>query len=156
MTRLRLVLGFLVALTLAPSAFAQNANQAQLRVIVVDQTGAGIPAATVTVTPSAGQPLVVTADERGLVTVPALAPGAVTLHVEFPGFEAFDQPVTLRRGQNNQTVTLTIAGFQEEVVVSDASSTNDARGNSLTTTLEQATSRSCPTIPTNSRSCCSR
>lgn len=147
MTRLRFVLGLLAALTVAPSAFAQNANQAQLRVIVVDQTGAGIPAATVTVTPAGGAPLVVTADERGLITVPALAPGAVTLHVEFPGFETFDQALTLRRGQNNQTVTLTIAGFQEEVVVSDASSTGDARGNSLTTTLEQADIEELPDDP---------
>jgi len=40
------------------SAFAQGAaNQAQLRLVVVDQTGAGIPAATVTLKPAAGEPI---------------------------------------------------------------------------------------------------
>ena len=46
--------------------------------------------------------------------------------------------MTLRRGAVNQTVTLKIAGFQEEVVVNDTSATDDRRGNSFTTTLEQA------------------
>jgi outer membrane receptor for ferrienterochelin and colicin len=46
--------------------------------------------------------------------------------------------VNLRRGAVNQTVTLKIAGVTEEVVVNDAAATDDRRGNSFTTTLEQA------------------
>ena len=60
------------------------------------------------------------------------------LHVEFPGFEPYESQLTLRRGAMNQTVTLKIAGVQEEVVVNDMSATDDRRGNSFTTTLEQA------------------
>ena len=151
MTRLRLLFGLAALLAAgASTASAQNpanANQAQLRVVVVDETGAGIPSATVTLTPASGAPVTVTGDERGVVTLPPVAPGAVRLHVEFPGFQAADTSLTLRRGQNNQTVTLAIAGLQEEVVVSDTASTGDTRGNSLTTTLEQADIEELPDDP---------
>jgi hypothetical protein len=133
----RLLFVLLGLLTAAPT-FAQNANQAQLRLVIVDQTGAGIPSATVTVTPVSGEPVTATSDERGVATLPPLAIGAVKVHVEFPGFEASDTTLTLRRGANNQNVTLGIAGFQEEVVVNDAVGTLDDRsGNAQTTTLEQ-------------------
>jgi hypothetical protein len=134
----RLLFVLLGLLTAAP-VFAQNAgNQAQLRLVVVDQTGAGIPSATVTVTPANGAPVTVTSDERGIATLPPLAVGAVSVHVEFPGFEPSDTTLTLRRGVTNQNVTLGIAGFQEEVVVNDsAGALDDRSGNAQTTTLEQ-------------------
>jgi len=129
----------LLALLVAGPLSAQNANnQTQLRLVVVDETGAGIPQATVTVTPAAGEVVTFTSDDRGLAMSPALATGNVHLHVEFPGFESYEAQVTLRRGAVNQTVTLKIAGFQEEVVVNDTAATDDRRGNSFTTTLEQA------------------
>jgi hypothetical protein len=135
---MRQVLLLVVASCLAAVPLgAQTANQAQLRLVVVDETGAGIPNATVVVTPLAGEPITVMSDERGLVTVQGLAPGPVQLHVEFPGFTAHDAPVNLRRGANNQNVTLGIAGLQEEVVVSDLAATDDRSGNAQTTTLEQ-------------------
>jgi len=129
----------LVGLLAASPAFAQNANnQAQLRLIVVDQTGAGIPAATVVVTPASGAPISVTSDDRGVATLPPMAAGAVKVHVEFPGFEPSDATLTLKRGANNQNVTLGIAGLQEEVVVNDTGGALDDRsGNAQTTTLEQ-------------------
>src|SRR5829696_3368476 len=101
------------ALFLASPASAQQntANQTQLRLVVVDQTGAGIPAATVVITPPAGSPVTFESDERGLATSPPLTPGQVTVHVEFPGFEPFEAPLTLRRGAMNETVTLKIEGF---------------------------------------------
>ena len=133
----RSVLVLLACLAAVP-ALAQNANQAQLRLIVVDQTGAGIPAATVIVTPAAGAPITVTSDDRGVATLPALAVGPVKVNVDFPGFEPGESTITLRRGNNNQTVTLGIAGLQEEVVVNDTGAVLDDRsGNAQTTTLEQ-------------------
>ena len=134
----RILLALLALLVAAPLS-AQNANnQTQLRLVVVDETGAGIPQATVTVTPAAGEVVTFTSDDRGLAMSPPLATGNVHLHVEFPGFESYEAQVTLRRGAVNQTVTLKIAGFQEEVVVNDTAATDDRRGNSFTTTLEQA------------------
>jgi hypothetical protein len=132
----RLLLVIVLCLAAAPLA-AQTANQSQLRLVVVDETGAGIPNATIVVTPTGGAPITVMSDERGLATVPGLAPGAVLLHVEFPGFSPHEATVTLRRGANNQNVTLGIAGLQEEVVVSDLASLDDRSGNAQTTTLEQ-------------------
>jgi len=136
MTRVFLAL-FPLLLAAVPAA-AQNANQSQLRLVIVDETGAGIPASTIVVTPVNGAPVTVMADERGLATVSGLPAGAVQLHVEFSGFANIDQNITLRRGANNQTVTMKIAGLEEQVVVSDTTGGLDDRsGNSLTTTLEE-------------------
>jgi len=139
----------LVGLLAASPVVAQNSNnQAQLRLIVVDQTGAGIPAATITVTPAVGEPVTATSDDRGVATLPPLATGPVKVHVEFPGFEPSDATLTLKRGANNQNVTLGIAGFQEEVVVNDAGGALDDRsGNAQTTTLEQSEIDALPDDP---------
>ena len=138
----RAVVG-LIALLMASPLAAQNANnQTQLRVVVVDETGAGIPQATIVVTPVNGEAVTFTTDERGLVS-PTLAVGTVQLHVEFPGFEPFESQLTLRRGAVNQTVTLKIAGVQEEVVVNETNATDDRRGNSFTTTPSRPRSKNC-------------
>src|SRR5688572_10861334 len=102
MTRLLL---FAVAMLAVSPLYAQqnNANQTQLRLTIVDQTGAGIPAASIIITPQSGSAVTFVSDERGLATAPVLAPGPVTVHVEFPGFEPFEAPLTLRRGAMNET-----------------------------------------------------
>jgi hypothetical protein len=121
----------------ATSAFAQTAaNQTQLRLVIVDQTGAGIPAATVTVKPATGEPVEFTADDHGVAASANLVPGAVTVHVEFPGFMPFDAPLTLKRGAMNETVTLKIEGFKAEVEVSQASAPEASKSTS-TTALSQ-------------------
>jgi len=53
----------------------------------------------------------------GVVTVPALPVGQVKVHVEFVGFETYEGELGIRRGANNQTVTMKLAGFTDEVVV---------------------------------------
>ncbi|MGH9237077.1 MAG: carboxypeptidase regulatory-like domain-containing protein, partial [Vicinamibacterales bacterium] len=119
-----LAAGILAALVATPlhaqNTANANQNQAQLRLVIVDQTGAGIPAADVTITPkSGGEPVTYKSDEKGLATSPNLPPGDVTVHVEFPGFIPFDAPLTLRRGAQNQVVELKIEGFKAEVAVND-------------------------------------
>jgi hypothetical protein len=116
--------------------FAQAVQQAELRVTVIDQTGASIPMARVLVTAPGAAPVAAGVNDRGQVTLTGLPIANVQLHVESEGFAPVDRTVTLRRGSTNQTVTLGIAGLQEEIVVSDAAS-DDTRGNSLTTTLEE-------------------
>jgi hypothetical protein len=116
----------------APAA----AGDAQLRLIVVDQTSAGIPTATVTLTPPVGQPITVNTDERGVVTVPSLPVGVTKVHVEFVGFETYDGELNIRRGANNLNVTMKLAGFTEDVVVREAELVGgDTRGGALVTTL---------------------
>src|SRR5205814_6488448 len=94
----------------SPLALAQTTpgqQETQLRVVVVDQQGAGIPVASVRVSPVGGSaPLEQSADERGVATVSALMPGLVHLHVESQGFASYDGALTLRRGANTHTVTL--------------------------------------------------
>src|SRR4029079_63939 len=142
------LLVILCALFIAsPLAAQQNAGQSQLRLVVVDETGAGIPSATIVVKVGAAPGVTFTTDERGVASSPALPVGAATLHVEFEGFEPYDGPITLRRGAMNQNVTLKIAGFKEEVMVSDRTATDDRRGNSLSTTLEQSEIEELPEDP---------
>ncbi len=132
---------------LALPVYAQNANQTQLRLVIVDETGAGIPNATIIVTPATGNAVAFTSDERGLATSPNLPSGNAKLHVEFEGFDPFEGPINLRRGAMNQTVTLKIAGVQEEVVVNDTTALDDRRGNSQSTTLEEAEIEELPEDP---------
>ena len=120
----------------ASPAMGQIGQPAQLRVTVVDQTGASIPSAHVVVTNGAGFTAQADVDQRGQVTLTSLPVGSVRLQVESVGFSSYDATVTLRRGNNNQTVTLGIAGLQEEIVVNETANA-DSRGNSLTTTLEE-------------------
>lgn len=119
-----------------PQAAAQ-ANTTELRVVVVDETGAGIPAATVTITPASGEPVTFTGDDRGRAISPALPTGAVTVVIDYPGFEPYTAPLTLRRGTMDQTITLKIAGLSEEVVVNDRI-TDITQNTAATTELTQA------------------
>ena len=128
-----LAAGLLAALVATPlhAQNTANQNQAQLRLVIVDQTGAGIPMADVTITPkSGGEPVAYKSDEKGLATSPNLTPGDVTVHVEFPGFIPFDAPLTLRRGPQNQVVELKIEGFKAEVAVNDATVTEASKSTS--------------------------
>ena len=128
----------LIALLLASPLYAQQPanNQTQLRLVIVDQLDAGIPAATITIKREGADPITFSADERGLAIAPPLAPGAVTVQVEFPGFQPFEQALTLRRGVQNERVTLKIEGFEEKVEVTDADAAEATRATS-TTTLSQ-------------------
>lgn len=134
------LLSVLFTLLLAAPVLAQTASDAQLRLVVVDETGAGIPTATVVVTPgNGGTPITVMTDERGVATIPAVAIGPAQVHVEFQGFDNIDQQITVRRGANTQTLTMKIAGVQEQVVVSDNNVVpDDTSGHAQTTTLDQA------------------
>ena len=143
MTRFLLVLFVLISLPV----YAQNANQTQLRLVVVDESGAGIPSATIIVTPASGNAVTFTTDERGVASSPSVAAGNAKLHVEFEGFEPYDGALNLRRGAMNQTITLKIAGLQEEVVVNDTTALDDRRGNSLSTTLEESEIEELPEDP---------
>ena len=142
----RLLFG-LVTLLLASPLHAQQANQqTQLRLVIVDQLEAGIPAASITIKREGAEPVTFSSDDRGLAIAPPLAPGAVIVAVEFPGFEPFESKLTLRRGVMNETVTLRIEGFKEEVQVTDADAPEASRATS-TTTLSQEEIEALPDDP---------
>ena len=121
---------FVALLALGPGrqapANAQNARDVRVSVTVVDQTGAVIQNATVTVT-SLDTPGKIIAPEKtndkGIASLAGLAPGRYTIQAEFPGFETHVlKDVRLRSGDNKHVVVLAIQGLQDSVTV-----TRDAR-----------------------------
>jgi len=123
--------------------FAQGAPGGSLRVTVVDQTGAVIIGATVTVagadeaTNAAAIPPARTSD-TGVAIVPTLTPGRYTVQVEFPGFEKrLLTDVRVRNGENRQVAVLTIERVQTAVTVEQdkQQAAADRNGPSFGTTL---------------------
>ena len=130
----------------SPVLAQTEAPQSQLRLTVVDQTDAAVVGATVTVTRPDGSTLNGTTDPRGQLALEALPTAEVQVQVEFPGFELFEGSLVLRSGSNDATATLVIAGFEEEILVADAT-IDDRQGNSLTTTLEESDIAELPDDP---------
>jgi Carboxypeptidase regulatory-like domain len=139
------------ALCVATPVLAQAPSPAnapaQLRVVVLDETGAGIPSAHITVSMPAAAPIDATADERGIAVIPSLPIGNVQLRVDAQGFATYAAPLTLRRGANNQTVTLKIEGFQEQVVVDDAAAVQATGSAETTKVLDEAVIEQLPDDP---------
>jgi len=107
----------------ARAAAAQTTRPGTLQVTVVDQSGAVIGNATVTVegaeAATKGQtPAPVPTNAQGIATVAGLAPGRYAVRAEFPGFETRALPeVRVRAGDNKQVMMLPIAGVQDSVTV---------------------------------------
>jgi hypothetical protein len=123
------MIALLVAvLSLAPSA--QAARETRVAVTVVDQTGAVIPNAKVTVTlpadpkvPAATAPAPaaepVMTNDKGVATIGGLTAGRFSITAEFPGFETRTlKDIALRAGDNKHVVVLPIQGLQDSVTVS--------------------------------------
>jgi hypothetical protein len=128
------------------SAFAaapQAPTAGTMRVAVVDQTGAVIVGATVTVTGAddatrgpAIAPAKTAAD--GVATVAGLAPGRYTIQAEFPGFDTrVLKDIRIRGGENKQVAVLTIQKLESSVTVARDKqlAAADPRGMSFGTTL---------------------
>jgi hypothetical protein len=127
---------------IAPPAAAQT-RTATLAVTVVDQTGAVVGGATVTVTGTddatkSSAPASLTTSSEGIATLPNLVPGRYTIEAQFPGFEPRVLPnVTIRPGSNKQIALLTVAGLKDSVTVARdrQEAAVDPRGTSFGTQL---------------------
>ena len=127
----------------------------RLLVTVVDQTGAVLPTATVTVVGQetatrASSVAPVTATEAGLATFGTLALGRYTVQAEFPGFEtATVRDVRVREGDNRRTVTLRLKKLEDSVTVGrdGRSSGLDPRGNAFSTVLTREMIEALPDDP---------
>ena len=118
MTTLRIV--FIAALSAALAA-AQSAT-ASLRGTAVDQQGAAIAGAQVTLTdPDRNSKRQTGTDNTGRFTFPQLAPSTYTLQVGKTGFRTAEVPrVTLHvNDQNNLQVELQVSGREDAVIVRD-------------------------------------
>src|SRR5215813_2833471 len=114
---LRLLFALLSATLTINPVFAQNRRpvEARLRVTVVDQTGAAIPNARVTINK---QQQTLTTGKLGEVNFGGLAPGKYQLQVTADGFAPLTvKDVNARAGANNIEVKLNVAKVQEEVTV---------------------------------------
>ena len=125
----RFIPGLLVlvlALLLCPWAvdtFAQAPADGTLRVTVVDQSGAVILGATVTVlgaepATSVTTPAPVKTADTGIATLSGLIPGRYTIQAEFPGFETRRlAEIRVRAGENKQVAMLSIPKIETSVTV---------------------------------------
>ena len=108
-------------LAFVPGALAQ---QTESRIIgrILDQSGATMPGATVTVTSlETGAVRTDVADGDGNVTITNLGPGRYEIKAELDGFQPSVQQVVLGVGQvSTQTLTLSVATLTETVSVSAA------------------------------------
>src|SRR6516225_8798327 len=96
-------------------AQTRRSADARLRVTVVDQTGAAIPNARVTINK---QQQTLTTGKLGEVNFSDLAPGKYQLRVAAEGFTTIAaKDANLRAGTNNLEVKLDVANVREEVTV---------------------------------------
>ena len=104
----------------APTAAAQTTGT--LRGHILDQTGALIPGAQVTVTTSAGGTVkTVTADSTGSYSVSGLAPGGYIVKATYDGFAPFSSPtIPLLAGQSKRIdVSMAVQVAEQNVTVTD-------------------------------------
>jgi hypothetical protein len=107
---------FLAAWLSLSCALAQQTT-GSVRGVLMDDSGAVIPAAQVSLTGSAGAKTAQTQAD-GSYTFPGLAPGQYTISVNFPGFAAFTKAVTVTAGAAVQVpVQLSLATEKQEVSV---------------------------------------
>src|SRR5258708_9190933 len=101
---------------------AQHAKDARVMVTVVDQTGAVIPNAKVTVTPvpdSGAASAPVTTNDKGVALLSGLAPGRYSIAADLDGFERrILKDVQVKAGDNKHVAVLAIQGLQDSVTVS--------------------------------------
>ena len=118
-------------------------REGRLIVIVVDQTGAVLPRATVTVEgieeatkQKAGEP--VEATDQGTVTVDGLTPGRYSVQAEFQGFQtSIVKDTRVRAGENRLTITLALEKMSDSVTVAQdaVQAAADPHGSSFGTAL---------------------
>jgi Carboxypeptidase regulatory-like domain/TonB dependent receptor-like, beta-barrel len=117
----RLIAGALFFLAALP-LHAQT-NRARAIVTVVDQSGAVVPDATVTLVglddaTKANTIAPAKTSDKGVATLENLTPGRYAIHADFPGFEqGLLKDIRLRTGDNKHVVVLPIKKMESEVTV---------------------------------------
>jgi hypothetical protein len=123
------MIAVLVALLVAAPSFptaaesTQAPRDARVTITVVDQTGAVIPNATVTITPSVPDPkwsvAPVKTTDKGIAVLTGLTPGKYVIQAEFPGFDTrILRDVQVKPGDNKHVAVLAIQALQDSVTVS--------------------------------------
>jgi hypothetical protein len=117
-----IALVLLTASLLQAPAFAQADTRSQLRLRLVDEAHAALPAATVTIfTMDGNLGVTATADEKGVAVFPDLPVGVAQIYARVSGYTPYIEGTTLRRGENAQTVTLRLRKNTTDTTSSDTS-----------------------------------
>src|SRR5882724_12857307 len=82
-----LVSAFVVLTACGLMALGQTTSTGSLSGTVIDQTGAVVPNATVTLKPNAGQEFTVQTNDNGTFQIPSLAAGTYTATITGAGFK---------------------------------------------------------------------
>lgn len=113
-----------LVLTLVAGAATARAQQTEARIVgrVLDQSGAAMPGATITVTSKeTGATRVDISGADGTFTITNLAPGTYEVKAELDGFQSTTRQAVLGVGQvSTQTLSLGVAALTETVTVSAA------------------------------------
>jgi hypothetical protein len=117
----RILLGVLcLILTAASPLFAQRSDRAIISGVVLDDQGAAVPGATVTVhNTQTGVDTVLVTNDAGAYTTPPLVLGTYTVKVELEGFKVSESGQILLRGgdQVRNDVRMEVGNLQETVQV---------------------------------------
>ncbi|HWC95967.1 MAG TPA: TonB-dependent receptor [Candidatus Sulfopaludibacter sp.] len=123
MAKLRSFFHLLAVVLFVAAAIAQQ-NSGTVKGVLSDDSGAVIPAATVTLTGNGATKTIETQSD-GSYTVVGLAPGQYTVNVVLAGFSTFAKPVTVTAGATIQVpIQLAVRAEKQEVTVqAEATST---------------------------------
>jgi hypothetical protein len=133
-----LVAALVLVCTIAAAGFAEvtqgAAPGAVWRITVLDQTDAPLAAAKVTLRDPAGLERTVTVNASGVAVFEGLTPGNYQATAIAEGFRTVVVPFAVKRGQNQTTLRLPVAGIQQTVDV-QGDSPSQRRDNGFTQTL---------------------
>ena len=135
MTRRALAALALVTALAVPAIAADTTGPSDLKVTVIDQTGAALITASVVLTGASGTAVTMAADERGEATFTGLEPGTYTIRAAAEAFEPFEGRLTIEKGANAVTLELPLAGISEDVLVETDMAGPDGSG--FTTSLSE-------------------
>ncbi|HKQ87462.1 MAG TPA: carboxypeptidase regulatory-like domain-containing protein [Candidatus Acidoferrales bacterium] len=124
----RILIGLLsVALLFCVSRVQAQSETGTLRGTITDPSGAAVVGATITVTPSSGQPTTATSNATGAYDVRGLAPGLYSVTSNAPGFQQFqNSAVVITAGQaKTLDIPLAIQAEQQQVQVNAESQALD-------------------------------
>ena len=140
---------FSLILFYSTNSFAQQSS-ATLRGQVADELGGLIVGATVTAADASGVEKTATTDEQGNYAFSALAPGLYTVHVNAPGFTAYENTsVEITAGRTEPlNITLAVAIEEQVVTVTEEAPVNtDAENNAGAVVLRGADLDALPDDP---------
>jgi len=149
-SRCLVVPAVLVLLSTGP-VFAQGGATSSIAGVVVDNTDAVVPGATVVVkSDGTGAESQAVSSENGQFTVPALNPGTYTVTVTLSGFKTavLKGVIVTAGGPATVRAKLEVGGLEENVVVEAASAVVQTQTAAVSTTLN---TKAITTLPLTSR-----